>query len=698
MSLNDPISSERIQEHIATVHSISEGLDQSSILEKLKKIVGELYLCKEKNISLESQLKIALETIKLQEAEFSFQKSEYEAEIQSLKQREEILQRKLASQNQLKHSQQYDVNVTVDADKNSEIIKKYEKWKKKAKELEITNKELALNIEELHNKINSSEHLSNGSDDKSRIKTLKAELKRNQNQYKQDAESLRSQISKLKNEKEELKSMLRQKEIEIQNKDLEIKSLNEEQSGKNNSAQNISNQMSTIEEENQRLRLQIKSLSKKNHHLQSVADQSQKQQLLLQHVEIEYNNLCDIVGVDPGEIGKQWSSLSNECEKFSNLSDTIDELKIQNNTLQKRFTSIMNEKRKETSKKTFSNESQESDTYLERVLSQLKSLKKSKDQLENQIEQYKYAEKFSSRIINIYALLVKQIDDIHDSIIGFRSTRLRSIILSIIFARRFFIFSKNETIRDETALHIFKGRLNFAADTKLSEIKEKISILSEDLFDTKKKLAYYSNLSKQFEEENGQTHNELQNSSDRLILATKQLKYLKVRMQELQEELSTLIPSDVHNNTVEKLSKTKKKNQILRKQISHLQEELEKQVEYRKEMKKEFNQHEWNSNRQIQDFNDMKDKLLSKEHEFEVLKTMLKEKNKEVLALERLISRQKAKSLSKSYNFLPYTSDNIENRKCFNKTLIPKTENKVIATLDNTPTSLASIVNPNFLK
>ena len=82
----------------------------------------------------------------MQEAEFSFQKSEYEAEIQSLKQREEILQRNLASQNQLKHSQQYDVNVTVDADKNSEIIKKYEKWKKKAKELEINND---ISIEEL---------------------------------------------------------------------------------------------------------------------------------------------------------------------------------------------------------------------------------------------------------------------------------------------------------------------------------------------------------------------------------------------------------------------------------------------------------------------------------------------------------------------------------------------------------------------
>lgn len=721
MELQNSISSEVIQEHLSRAHSISEDLDQSSILEQLKKIVGDLFLCQEKNISLESQLKIALETIKLQEAEFAFQKSEYEAEIQSLKQKEALLQENISNQNLQNQRLKYDVNVKVDADKNSAIIQKYEKWKRKTKELEIKNKELTQKVDYLQNYINSSASLDDRNDaneiknaidkpvdsdystEKSKVKSLKAEIKKNLSQHKKDLESLHTQISKLKNDKEELKLKIRQMKTDIQNKEIEIKSMTDEQSGNQNSTQTISNRMATIEEENQRLRLQLKSLSKKNHHLQSIADQSQKQQLLLQHVEIEYNNLCDIVGVEPGEIGKQWSSLSNECEKFSNLSDTVDELKMQNTTLQKRFTSIMNEKRKETPKKSLSNEFQESDTYLEKVLEEVKSLKKAKDQLENQLEQYKYVEKFSSRISNIYALLVRQIDDIHDSIIGFKSTKMRPVILSILFARRFLLFSKNDTINDETALQIFGGRLNFAADTKLSEIKEKISILCEDLYDAKKQLAYYTTLSKQAEEENGQTQFELQNSSDRLVLATKQLKYLKIRMSELQNELSTLIPSDVHNNTVEELSKTKKKNQKLKKQISHLQQELEKQLKYQKELKKEFNQQEWDSSRKLQDYNDLKDQLLSKEHEFEVLKTMLNEKNKEVLALERLISRQKTKSLSKSYNFMPYStpghsSEGIDIRKTSNTPYATKKERKVIAALDNTPTGLASIVNPTFLK
>ena len=165
----------------------------------------------------------------------------------------------MITQDQLKAPLKYDVNVMIDADKNSSIIQKYEKWKKRAKEYEKRNKELAKKIdvsqniitttnfdienESSGNDISENKSQSNDSVQKSRIKSLKAELKQISSQYKKDLESLHSQIIKHKNDKEELKSKIRQMETDIQNKEIVIKSMTDEQSGDHHSAQSISNKM-----------------------------------------------------------------------------------------------------------------------------------------------------------------------------------------------------------------------------------------------------------------------------------------------------------------------------------------------------------------------------------------------------------------------------------------------------------------------
>ncbi|OHT11252.1 hypothetical protein TRFO_19339 [Tritrichomonas foetus] len=695
---SDSSINDSLKEQLAITKEISsQGLGNSSMLNCLQAKVKELLQYKEENISLTSQLKIAKETLQLQEAEFAFQRSEYEAEINSLKQNEQNLQ-KAFSNKQKEAKMQYDVNVKLDASQNSTMMMKYQKWKQKYKTLFLEHQELGQQLNEKNQNLNIS-HYSSSSEQDEIIKKLKSELKANRKQQKQEVETFINDINKLKSEKEELKAKLRQMKIENQNKELEIKSIIEEQEGNNNSTLNIENQISSAEEECQKLRIKIKSLTKKNHNYEKIIENIPRQQNLLQHVEIEYSNLCDIVGIEPGDIGKQWTSLIQECEKFVNSNDTINELKNQNSTLQKRITTILSEKRQNRlNNENGNNNNQGSEDYLEGMFCEVNCLRKIKEQLESRIDKYQYERRFSTHILNIYSLLVKQIDYLHESLFGDTTTKMRPLILTFIFARRFFQFKKVQADNDESALKIFRGRIKYAADAKLAEIKEKISTLSEDLFDTKQQMAQYSIQSQQFENNHDHKQFELQSTNDKLTLATGKLQYLKNRMSEMQEELATLIPPDVHNKTCEELEQYKKKNAHLNKKVLHLQQKLSKYGEIEKVFNKEIKNFEWNTSQVCVDIKEMKSQLQQQKNENDTLKTMLNEKVKEILALERLIIRLKGNNVTNNIAEMAKSSGNNGYMQNITQDTQLKVEKKIIATLDNTPTPLASLINPTFLK
>ena len=95
-AIDSSSSSAFLRENLKTSQSIKEeGLDQSSILDCLQNKINELLHFQEEAISLKAQLKIAKETCDLQEAEFSFQKKEMQAEIDHLKEVERNLKNKM---------------------------------------------------------------------------------------------------------------------------------------------------------------------------------------------------------------------------------------------------------------------------------------------------------------------------------------------------------------------------------------------------------------------------------------------------------------------------------------------------------------------------------------------------------------------------------------------------------------------------
>ena len=139
---NQSNNSSRLKEQLRLTQSISkDDFHQSSMINCLKEKMQELLQLKEANIALESQLKMAKESNKIQEAAFAFQRAEYEEEIKSLKLNERQLQRAITLNNK-SPKLKYDVNVKLDTEEKEEAIEKYNKWKNKAKDLVDENQRL----------------------------------------------------------------------------------------------------------------------------------------------------------------------------------------------------------------------------------------------------------------------------------------------------------------------------------------------------------------------------------------------------------------------------------------------------------------------------------------------------------------------------------------------------------------------------
>ena len=151
-----------VEKQLASTHSISQkGMDQSSILECLQKKVSELLKYKEKSIAIETQLKIAQETLNLQAAEFAFEREEYENEIESLKKRSKMVPPEEAAR-------RFDVEVRLKQaeSKSEQFQSKYGKWKEKAKTLRQETRQLQLEIKKLSKaKLRLLDEYSNISDE-----------------------------------------------------------------------------------------------------------------------------------------------------------------------------------------------------------------------------------------------------------------------------------------------------------------------------------------------------------------------------------------------------------------------------------------------------------------------------------------------------------------------------------------------------
>lgn len=679
--------------HLNSLHSISqEGFDQSSLNECFRSQVSELLSSKEEIISLKSQLKMSQEANQLRDAEFAFQRKQYEDEIESLKKKEQELIETVAKfQKDVIQTHKYDVQVMLNQkdDQISQITNKYQKWKNKyhsmSSEFEKM-KEISSNLEnsnqELNNKLSAQteeiEKLKQASllstssipekqtVDKNnqdqftslsvQIQKLEEQLTQSKNESQSIQDELNAQIASLENEKASLEKRLEKASAKVIKQQVKINNLSDENKSISSSTMEFSNQM---EKENQQLRSKAKTYRKQK---QAYEEQLQQMQSMMQHVELERDSIADILGIEPDDISQHWEKMTKKVEQLTNDVSSVNELKSQNEKLQKRLNAALEDSRKPSSasKTQFKNQ----DSYISSLQTNLKAAR-------NEIQA---KNKILARNAIIFALnqaiermnhdILGHINNLFFSLTGEINISLRPIILAIIMINRFARLNKIESESDPTALQVFGEISSFPLRTKIDIIRNKFTSLTQELLLLKQSVKENNVLMENLIEERDVAQITLRSNSDEMDINRKKMKYLKKRMLELQTELSSLVSPEIYNDVCSSLEIVERKNKDLEEKVKELELEIDKRTELERTMNERVEKYQISADQSSKIAHQTRAQYAAKEEEIERLKLMLKDKTKEILALERLVHLQEEKeSNSKAtYNCLAIENQELKRK------------------------------------
>lgn len=726
-----------LQEHMASVRSIAEkGLEQSSILECLHGKVNELLKYREKAIALETQVKIAEEMLELQKAETAFMQEEYEKEIETLKQRGKIV---------VNTPRQSGIEIKLQQveSQSVQMKTKYEKWKTRAKEWrqqtrnletqvkrlqkenetakedttelrmlikshesEINDgREVSLKLQEETDNLSHKLHKANKaiSQIEQESATLKTELqekevqlqtmqqklqkaKSDAEQTKQDQkneiEKLQTKLRDVTNEKVALEGQVRKMKAQLKGQKMEIESLSAEQTGAADSAAVALNQISQMEEENQKLRLQVKSLTLVNRRMGDTEAALKKEHDLVIHCEEEMTNICDTLGITPCQLNGEWNSICEKCSELQVIKESVDQVKAQNVKLQKRLMAVVSDRRKSNNSQPNS-AMNEDDECLAGVLQSVRDLRDKLDEKDKIIKQLRYQSLFSAHIVEQYATTCQKIEALHSSVFaGPQSMSVRALFLAVIFARRMDTYRKMQAANDPTALSVFIGRLHYAPDGQLMKIGQKIIGLTNDLVDAKQKVAELTDNAKLSQSEIDTMTLQIRTNKDKAEIGAEKVKHMKQRIIELEEELATLVSTEVHDSVCAKLEQTQSEARKLKKAVLKYAKELESRDEVEQALRDRIEEVQLAAEQESARVEEISGRLLLQEKQREALELVVKEKTKEILALERLVSRQRERAAveNTSINLMA-----VENRTLFQKSK------------DEPEGALAGRINPDFL-
>ncbi|OHT07588.1 structural maintenance of chromosome [Tritrichomonas foetus] len=754
------ISLEYLKNSLDNTHQLTEqAFDRSTVLESFQEKAKELQESHERIIYLETQLKMAKEAQNLQLAEFSFQRSEYEAEIEACKKTENELRDALFNQSN-KIMANSSIDIQLEKGKAQSYQHKYQKWKKRAHDLQNKKKSLkaALKTYDTENKKLKSENtelqsqldsqnqllsqeqlnsftLSNETENYSRklqkteskteklmennrlltgqlkqltaengsfrdqIKSLKDDIRSLRKQIQEEAESFQVRFKQLASEKSDVDAKLRQAKTDLKKRELEIRELIAENNGNSSSNNEIIAKLESLDEENQKLKLKNKSLQTKQQKLQGTIEQLQSLQPSLKNCENEMTALCDIIGIDPEDVGQPWTNLTKNVEELINIKKSYQSIKDLNSTLQKRVARLQIEKKTETIVK--STEPADGDEYCETLSHTIDQLKQEIDDVNKQNDNLRRQLLLSHKIVAIHNDLTHQITELHSAIFDSDRFSLRPVIFSVIFGHRFLKLKKFVRSNDAHSLNAFTPRIHIGSVSKLHDIKEKFTSLSQDLVHVKTEMTDFLAKNKNIIESKDAAEFELRNTKDQLAITTRKLEYLKVRMFELQEDLSTLISPETYQDTCQKLAELENDNQQLIRKIKAHDSEIHKKDIIEKNLQEQISQIKIDKKHYRSNLKEMKEYLDKKEKEFDALKSLLREKTKEVLSLERMINRHSKQNQNDNKALQALSTENqeiIQNVDFTKKQKVQFDNNVMSVSMKMSGSGIASIINPTFLQ
>lgn len=731
-------TSELLKDQLESTKSISgKTFDQASILESLTNKVNELQQYKEENIALRSQLKIAQETSKLQEVEFAFQRSELEAEIESMKKEEDELRKGISGQFQGK-DHQYDVQVQL---KQDQLESKYKKWKNVAhnnrealntKDEEITkykseieNLKIIINEQEtkLKNQLEEIGQLKKSQQENAgdiiqklekqnkayrdqnaqineelqqyvdalkqmhqKYKNIKKQLKENKG-LSDESRRLKEELETVKEAKEKLASQLTAANSKIIKQQAKIEQINNDSMSFASSNQELESQLATVEEINEQLKSKSATMKKQLSKLKSSEELLQHTQSTLQQIELERDTLCDILGMNNDD---GWNKITKKVEDIVEESIALNDLRTQNEKLQKRLSAALEESKRPASSVII----QSDDEYMKSLQT---NLKKSRIELESRkarLDLLEYRQDLAHTLEIQNAYMMKSITDLNLTINGSDTSLARPLFLTVIFARRFLKFKKYEQIYDPRSLQVYAGRESISMQTKISGIRQKFTSLTHDLLQSKQELFETQEQCRKYLDEKDEAQLALSSHSDEIKLDKKKMKYIQKRMLELQSELSALVSPEVYDEVCQRLQLARSQNAEFEKLIDQLNKEIDKRTEIERKMSDEIDHLTIRADQETKVAHEVRLEFAKKQQENEAQRAMIANKTKEILQLEKLIQSFKENEATTAASFSCLAVENQNLQHTLNGNIPNKTE-KMINEVSMAPDHVS--INPAFL-
>jgi chromosome segregation ATPase len=653
---------ELVKDQIGATHNISEkALNQSSILESLQAKVNEVLRLKEQLMMVESQLKIAQEQCRLQEAEFAFQRSDYEADIEQLRDREaELLKEVSRVQAEKASIQNVNVDVLV-AEAKAAAEARAGQWQTQAKELQreiktVAKDNVALKTErdELQKRLAEAETKSAaGSEveqEKKEVEVRNEELERALSNARAELEEAKSMIQQLQRdlkeatkerteEKAALEENLQKAHAKIQKQKERLSDLSSDRASLASASEEAASQMKYLEHENAHVRGQAKDARRElrtvEERLSAAEEALEKQNNVLALVESEHENLSDLLGLEPSRFDEKWTDMTQKVEELMADNEAVSQLKSERDKLLVRLDAALQEQRARRG----AGATKEGAPVQTKVVQELERTRVELDKKTKIIGELTSRGVIANRLAEFLVSVSRGILDLHRSLCGSSDGQLRPVIFVMIFAQR--LLSSRPSDSSFRSLDVFGSKPSCSPMVRLKEIRAKFTDLTQQLLMTKQNVLELSTALANVTEERDIAHLTLRSNSKEVKINRKKMSLVKSRMKELQSELSSLVSPEAYAEAATTLEHAQLQVTELQERIRELEREIETRNAIERKFRVKHEELEATTESQTETIQEIRLELTAKNAELNELTVLLQDRTKEILTLERLLRRQK---------------------------------------------------------
>lgn len=590
------LAKEELPSHLKVAKEIAiDGLDRSSVFDCLQVKVNENTKLKEDNLQLTTQIQLMTESMKLQEAEFAFQRNEYEQEIQALRTSEENLKKSLLK---------FETHVPIEI----EVYQKYQ--------------ELQTNYDQALKTIHQLEENPNNLEKRNKCKQLALENK-----------ELHNNILKLEKKIERRNKVIEELTQKIQEKDDSMRDL------LNNSGISGSLNQSSIQKMNQKFQRQANRI----HELELAKSKMEKK---ISHCECEFEVLSDMLDIK-ASIDCEWMDIRNKVKELmatSNKIKIIEQNEANSNSYQAIYQPVENDYEKNQAAEKEAAAARTNDFSSEEIHNlemKLLDVTNSYDKLNRFTPQQRIRLLFAKTIAQNHSFIIDKISMLYDIMYNTEKPMLRSLILMSTFLMRW-VRIKKHTISndyDDVSLLSYSSHPKISFAEKIDQLSSKYLEITGELVKSKADSISQQNQIQTLQNEIDQNEKNTKDQKNELLAAKHTISALQERFSAIQEELAFAVPPAKFEESLTRSTYLELEVDKYVSKIKELTEEIEEKDLFIHDLSKEVKACEFMKVSKEQEINDIKAISEKRCHEIELLKAKLNDKTKELLALERLINQ-----------------------------------------------------------